>query len=166
MPAATVDVFGKLRLTLHRPERQVGNEDESAVRAWVAYTRAYYKSLATNVEDPQLATVATTAELRGIRSYLADRGAKKVRTGGALEITIKLESTGPLEAKLSGCMDQSGLKIVHPDGTSHPDPSVVTEPKVDLLPRLDYELGSWHVDSSRPTNLSSYCRGGEWPSEY
>jgi hypothetical protein len=165
MPTATVDVFGKLRLALHRPERQADNEDELVIRAWVAYTRAYYKSLATNVEDPQLAKVATADELRGIRSYLTDRRAKKARTGGELEITIKHEYTGPLEARLSGCMDQSGLRIVHPDGTLHPDPYVVTEPKVDLLPRLSGEWGGWRVDSSMPERISTYCSGGEWPSE-
>ncbi|GAB3947679.1 hypothetical protein GCM10029976_077400 [Kribbella albertanoniae] len=157
VPTVTVDQFGKLRLTVHRPERQAVNDEELAIRAWVTYIRAYYKGLATYVEDPQLAKVATDDALRSLRGYIADHKADKVRVGGELEITIRSDARRP-----TGCQDQSGLRIVRPDGTLHPDPDVVAHPRVDMLPLITNERGQWRVVAV-DDGAQSACASGGWP---
>ncbi|MFB6718889.1 hypothetical protein ACFCV3_01960 [Kribbella sp. NPDC056345] len=165
VPTETVDQFGKLKLTLHRPERRSDNDGELAIRAWVTYTRAYYNALATYVVDPELAKVATDDEFKQLRDYFADRKASQDRVGGELEITVRPRYSED-GTSLSGCMDQSGLRIVHANETLHPDPEVVKKPEVDLLPDLTRESGEWRVESfgdGGMSRISNFCAGGEWP---
>jgi hypothetical protein len=88
-PTRSSQKYGALTLVMDHSAQPPANA-QAALRAYEDYERSSHKSMATNVEDPNLAKRSAGSALQDIRGVLKDQKATGVRTGGLITVTVKL----------------------------------------------------------------------------
>jgi hypothetical protein len=143
-PTSSTQKFGTLTLVLDHTPKPPANS-ELVLQAYDEFERSAHKTYATNVEDPALARRAGVAALQDARKVLQDQKAKKVRTGGSITVTVKVDRTNAAVAGLSSCYDQSKAVLVRADGTTYVGPGAKQYPRLKVTVILANVGGLWKV---------------------
>lgn len=143
-PTTSTQKYGPLTLVLNHTATTSVNA-QLALRAYNDYERSSHKTLATNVEDPKLATLSAEGPLRDIRGILRDQKAKAVRTGGTITVTVKVAAERPTLIGFSGCYDQSKSLLVRANDTSYVGPGAQKTPKIKIEVVVTDVGGLWKV---------------------
>jgi hypothetical protein len=144
VPTRSSQKYGALTLVLDHSAQPPANA-QAALRAYEDYERSSHKSMATNVEDPNLAKRSAGAALQDIRGVLKDQKATGVRTGGLVTVTVKLVGAGAAVAAFSGCYDQSKSLLVRANGTSYIGPETKKAPHIQIAVVVTNVTGQWMV---------------------
>ncbi|MBB6566923.1 hypothetical protein HPO96_30795 [Kribbella sandramycini] len=142
LPTTSTQKYGGLTVILNHPNPPANSDDVLA--AYDNFERAANKSTATNVEDPTLPKYAVGAALTTIRAQLADQKAKKVVTGGQVNLTTKVQIIDRIGA-LTTCFDQSKSVLVRANGTAYVGPGTKAFPRIKVVVVLGVFDGQWKV---------------------
>lgn len=144
LPIRSTQKFGGLTLVLDHTAQPPANA-LAALQAYESFESSAHKSLATNVEDPNLAVNSGDKALQMVRDVLKDQKTKKVRTGGSVTVTFKLVKANAALAAFSGCYDQSKSVLVRANGTSYVGPGAKSYPRLPLNLIVTNVGGPWKV---------------------
>jgi hypothetical protein len=143
-PTRSTQKYGSLTFVLDHTTKPAADSDR-VLQAYDEYERSSHKSFATNVEDPALGRRTAGPALRDVRSVLQDQKAKKVRTGGLITVTVKVDRLSPAVAALNSCYDQSKSVLVRADGTTYVGPGAKQFPRLKVTVVLTNVAGLWKV---------------------
>jgi hypothetical protein len=118
---------------------------QAALAVYEEFERSAHKTMATNVEDPNLAKKATAQPLGFVRGVMRDQKAKGLRTGGTVTVKVKLYRASVALAAFNGCYDQSKSVLVRANGTSYAGPGAKQYPRMQLTVIVSNTGGLWRV---------------------